>query len=73
MKLMLCAGSLPISCPFFCQYQNVFAPLIKLEADYDKVLCSDYEIMFRIFSITKLNCVTVLYVVTDDERVTEQG
>lgn len=26
---------------FFCQYQNVFAPLIKLEADYDKVLCSD--------------------------------
>jgi len=31
---------------FLLQYQNVFAPLIKLEADYDKVLRVLYCCLF---------------------------
>jgi len=38
---------------FFFQYQNVFAPLIKLEADYDKVLCSGYDLIFLLFFLSQ--------------------
>ena len=49
------------------QYQNVFAPLIKLEADYDKVSLSALLLLYEKGFIT-----CVLFSL-DDERVSEQG
>jgi hypothetical protein len=64
---------------FLMQYQNVFAPLVKLEADYDKVclLTSDLFLFYSPYASfvenKHLSNLHVLNFVPDDERISEQG
>lgn len=88
LKLQIVLLLLTVYCCYlshFLQYQNVFAPLIKLEADYDKVCFMTFRIMcsfinsfynhvldipFIILDIVESYC---LNFVIDDERISKQG
>lgn len=70
---------------YFVQYQNVFAPLIKLEADYDKVclliigivnsfIKMLYCIFLKLFSLYEYHAASYcLNFLIDDERISKQG
>lgn len=58
---------------YFVQYQNVFAPLIKLEADYDKVCLMTFGIISIFYGYTSIATSYRLTFVIDDERISKQG
>ena len=60
------------------QYQNVFAPLIKLEADYDKVCFRTFFFPLLCFFLFLFNLIHYLATyapifVIYDERISKQG
>lgn len=69
---------------YFMQYQNVFAPLIKLEADYDKVCLLNLWIVCSLKCSTGYSSTAFYYIeyraasyclnfLIDDERISKQG
>lgn len=69
---------------YFMQYQNVFAPLIKLEADYDKVCLLNLRIVYSLKCFTGYSSNAFYYIeyraasyclnfLIDDERISKQG
>lgn len=51
---------------FVLQYQNVFAPLIKLEADYDKVMLVSLYLLLIFFSADMLFYLVIVLLKEDN-------
>lgn len=51
---------------FVLQYQNVFAPLIKLEADYDKVMLVSLYLLLIFFTADMLFYLVIVLLKEDN-------